>query len=97
MKKVKHQAYALRLPPSESRALAEAQAKSGQSRNTLIVQCVRHALPEVVAKFLPRSARASNVAPLSAEVLDRIYAKPDEADEKGVRRFIAAQAFGGDD
>ena len=97
MRTVKHHPYALRLPQREARALAEAQAKSGQSRNTLIIQCVRQALPDVVAKFVPQSARVTNVDPLPDEVLERIYANPDEKDEKGVRRFMAAQAFGGDD
>lgn len=97
MRAVKHHPYALRLPRQEARALAEAQAKSGQSRNTLIIQCVRLALPDVVAKFIPQSLRVTNVDPLPNEVLERIYANSDEEDEKGVRRFMAAQAFGGDD
>jgi hypothetical protein len=58
---------------------------------------VRQALPDVLAKFLPQSARVTNVEPLSDKILDRIYSKPDEEDEAGVRRFMAAQAFGGDD
>jgi hypothetical protein len=93
----KHHAYALRLPRQEARALAQAQAKSGQSRNQLIIQCVRQALPDVLAKFLPQSGRITNVDPLPDEVLDRIYSKPEEEDEKGVRRFMAAQSFGGED
>jgi len=97
MRRVKHHAYALRLPRQEARALTEAQARSRQSRNTLIIQCVRQALPDIVAKFMPQSARVTNGDPLPDEVLERLYAKPDEADEKGVRRFMAAQAFGGDD
>ena len=97
MSAIKHHAYALRLPRLEAKALAEAQAKSGQSRNKLIIQCVRQALPDVVAKFLPQSARITNVEPLPDQVLERIYSKPDEEDEKGVRRFMAAQAFGGGD
>jgi hypothetical protein len=97
MIRAKHHPYALRLPRQEARALAEAQAKSGQSRNTLIIQCVRQALPEVVAKFVPPFARVTNVDPLPDEILERLYGKPDEEDEKGVRRFMAAQAFGGDD
>lgn len=87
----------MRLPPREAKALAAAQVKSGQSRNTLIIQCVREALPNVVSKFLPSSARVTNVDPLPDAVLDRLYANPGEEDEKGVRRFMAAQAFGGDD
>jgi hypothetical protein len=39
----------------------------------------------------------TNVEPLPDEVLERIYHKPDEEDEQGVRRFMGAQAFGGDD
>jgi|HubBroStandDraft_4_1064222.scaffolds.fasta_scaffold205815_3 hypothetical protein len=97
MSAIKHHAYALRLPRREAKALSEAQATCGQSRNTLIVQCVRQALPIVVAKFLPHSARVTNVDPLPDEVLDRIYSRLEEEDEKGVRRFMAAQAFGGDD
>ena len=97
MKAVKHQSYALRLPRQEARALAEAQAKSGQSRNSLIIQCVRLALPDVLAKLLPASGRVTNVEPLPDKVLARIYNRPDEDDEQGVRRFMAAQAFGGDD
>jgi hypothetical protein len=93
----KHYAYALRLPRPEAKALAQAQAKSGQSRNQLIIQCVRQALPDVLAKFFPQSGRITNVDPLPDEVLNRIYSKPEEDDEKGVRRFMAAQAFGGED
>lgn len=77
--------------------MAKAQAKSGQSRNQLIIQCVRQALPDVVAKFLPPAARITNVEPLPDKILDRIYSQPGEEDEKGVRRFMAAQVFGGDD
>ena len=94
---MKHHAYALRLPRPEAKALTEAQAKSGLSRNQLIIQCVRHALPEVVAKFRPKPAPLTNVEPLPDEVLDRIYSKREEEDEEGVRRFMKAQAFGGDD
>jgi hypothetical protein len=97
MRAVKHHNYALRLPRQEAKALAEAQAKSGQSWNKLIIHCVRQALPDVVAKFIPHSGRVTNVEPLPAEVLDRIYFRPAEEDEKGVRRFMGAQAFGGDD
>jgi hypothetical protein len=97
MRTIKHHAYALRLPRQEAKALAKAQAKSGQSRNNLIIQCVRQALPDVVAKFIPQSGRVTNVEPLPDEVLDRIYFRPGEEDEKGVRRFMDAQAFGGDD
>lgn len=96
MKATGYQAYALRLPRHEARALAEAQAKSGLSRNQLIIQCVRQALPEVVAKNLPPQARLTNVEPLPDEVLDRIYSKP-ERDEAGVDRLIESQAFGGRD
>jgi hypothetical protein len=93
---IKHHAYALRLPRPEAKALAQAQAKSGQSQNQLIIQCVRLALPDVLAKFIPQSGRITNVDPLPDEVLDRIYSKPDR-DEAGINRFMKAQAFGGRD
>jgi len=96
MSAVKHHAYALRLPRQEAKALAEAQAKSGQSRNQLIIQCVRQALPDVVAKFLPPSGRITNVDPLPDEVLERIYSQP-ERDEAGIERLMKAQASGGRD
>jgi hypothetical protein len=96
MKIVNHHAYALRLPPREAKALAAAQAKSGQSRNTLIVHCVRQALPDVVARFQPPAARVTNVDPLPKAVFKRIYSKPEEEDEEGVRLFVAAQRLGGD-
>jgi len=97
MSAIKHHAYALRLPRQEAKALAEAQAKSGLSRNQLIIQCVREALPDVLAKFLPKPGRLTNVEPLPDEVWDRIYSKPEEEDEAGVRQLMAAQAFGGED
>jgi hypothetical protein len=97
MSAIKHHAYALRLPRQEAKALAEAQSKSGQSRNTLIIQCVRQALPDVVAKFLPQSARVTNVEPLPVSVLKRIYFEADEEDEEGVKRFVAAQPLGDDE
>ena len=96
MSAIKHHAYALRLPRQEAKALAEAQAKSGQSRNQLIIQCVRQALPDVVAKFLPPSGRITNVDPLPDEVLERIYSQP-ERDEAGIERLMKAQASGGRD
>jgi len=64
MSATKHHAYALRLPRQDAKALAEAQVKCGQSQNRLIIQCVRQALPDVVAKFLPPSGRVTNVEPL---------------------------------
>ena len=93
---LKHHAYALRLPRQEAKALAQAHAKSTLSRNQLIIQCVRHALPEVVVKFQPKPVPLTNVEPLPDEVLDRIYSNP-ERDEAGIDRFIKAQAFGGRD
>ena len=96
MNSTKHHAYALRLPRPEAKALADAQAKSGLSLNQLIIQCVRHALPEVVAKFRPKPAPLTNVEPLPDEVWDRIYSQP-ERDEAGIERFMKAQTFGGRD
>ena len=43
------------------------------------------------------TGRITNVDPLPKEVLERIYRKREEEDEEGVRRFIKAQAFGGED
>ena len=97
MNATKHHAYALRLPRQEAKALKEAQAKSGLSRNQLIVQCVRHALPDVVAKFRPKPVPLTNVEPLPDEVLERIYSNPERDDEDGIRRLIAAQPIGGED
>ena len=96
MNATKHHAYALRLPRPEARALTKAQTESGLSRNQLIIQCVRHALPDVVAKFRPKPVPLTNVEPLPDEVLDRIYSNPDR-DETGLDRFIKAQAYGGRD
>jgi hypothetical protein len=97
MNATKHHAYALRLPRPEAKALAKAQAESGLSRNQLIIQCVRQALPDVVAKLLPKPARLTNVEPLPDEVLERIYSNPERDDEVSIRRLIAAQPLGGED
>jgi hypothetical protein len=37
------------------------------------------------------------VDPLPEAVLRRIYRRPEEDDEAGVRRMMKAQAFGGED
>jgi hypothetical protein len=92
----KHHPYALRLPLKEAKALTRAQKKSGQSINHLIIQCVQKALPDVLVAFQPKPKRITNVDPLPDEVLKRIYSRP-ERDEKGVERFMKAQAFGGRD
>ena len=70
---------------------------TGQSVNQLILACVRVALPRVTESLKPGGGRITNVEPLPAAVLDRIYSRPEEEDEAGVQRLMAAQAFGGKD
>jgi hypothetical protein len=71
--------------------------RTGQSVNQLILACVRAALPRVVEALAPGGGRVTNVDPLPEDVLRRIYANPEEEDEKGVQRFMSAQALGGED
>ena len=74
---------------------------TGQSVNQLILACVRVALPRVVESLKPGAGmgtgRITNVDPLPDEVMDRLYREREEEDEAGVRLFIKAQAFGGQD
>ncbi|HEY4983751.1 MAG TPA: hypothetical protein VIJ24_01680 [Verrucomicrobiae bacterium] len=88
--------YVLRLPVKDAQSLAAATEESGQPVRQLIIQCVRRALPDVVAALRPKSGRITNVDPLPDEVLDRIYSQP-ERDEEGIERMMRAQAIGGRD
>lgn len=57
-------------------------------------QSTRLGLPKLREQH---AGRITNVDPLPDDVLARIYVKPEEDDEEGVKRFMAAQAFGGAD
>jgi hypothetical protein len=87
----KHHPYALRIPAQDAKDLARAQEISGQSINQLIVLCVRKALPEVLANF-NRHPRVTNIAPLSARELRRIYSGPDELAGVTARQLAAFQS-----
>jgi hypothetical protein len=84
--------YPLRLPIEDARSLAAASEDSGLPVSQLIIQCVRQALPGVIATFRPKTARLTNVEPLDEEVLDRFYSRLDD-DLEGVKRFTTAQAL----
>ena len=58
-------------------------------------QSMKLGLDQLVETLAPEP-RITNVDPLSDEVLDRYYSRP-ERDEAGVDRFIKAQAVGGPD
>ena len=90
-----HHATVLEQP--EEKALKQAKEKTGLSINQLLSACVREALPVICAKHANKNGRVTNVDPLPDHVLEKIYRERDEQDEKGVRRFMAVQAFGGED
>ena len=71
--------------------------KTHLSQEDVIRQSVQLGLPKLVEGFNRESGRVTNVDPLPDEVLERIYANRDEEDEEGVKRFMAAQSFGGED
>lgn len=71
-------------------ALERASEQTGQSVNTLILSCVRAALPQVVASVQPSEGRLTNVDPLPDDVLDRLYSQRDD-DPPGIEAIMAAQ------
>jgi hypothetical protein len=65
--------------------------------NDVISLALHKGLPLARAALCP-NARLTNVEPLDAAMLGRCYGDgPREADEAGVQRFTAAQAFEGPD
>lgn len=76
--------------------IREAARKTHLSQEDVIRQSVKLGLPKLVEDFNRDSGRITNVDPLPDEVLERIYANRDEEDEEGVKRFMAAQSFGGE-
>jgi hypothetical protein len=86
--------YPLSLPLKDARQLAAAKKKSGLPVSQLILQCIRRALPDLVAEHGVKS-RLTNVDPLPESVLHRIYSQP-ERDEAGTQQLMAAQAWEGD-
>lgn len=89
--------YPLAMPEDLLTTVRRAAKRTHLSQQDVIRQSIKFGLPRLVASLQQQSGRVTNVDPLPAEVLDRIYAKPEEDDEEGVRRFMAAQSFGGDD
>jgi|GEM_PF-1252826 len=88
---VKHHPYALRIPAQDAKALAKAQALSGESINQLLILCLRKALPELMASFQP-AERVTNVPPLSGVELRRIYRGKDELAGVSARQLAAFQS-----
>ena len=95
---MRYYAHATRFESAEKAALKLSARRTGQSINQLIVSCVRRSLPEVTAELSQHRGRITNVDPLPKEVLERIYSRPEDAEDEAVtRKFMNAQAFEGED
>lgn len=85
------------MPDDLLNAITAAARATDLSKQDVVRQSIKAGLPSVVAKFKAQPGRITNVEPLAREVLIQIYHSPDEDDEAGVKRFMAAQSIGGAD
>jgi hypothetical protein len=83
--------YPLRLPSKDAEAVAGVCRESHVSFNQVVTLCVRKALPEVGEALSAQGGRITNVDPLPAKVLKRLYGHADD-DADSIRLFMAAQA-----
>jgi hypothetical protein len=88
---LKHHPYALRIPAADAKELAKARKLSGESINQLVVLCVRKALPEVLAGF-SRNRRVTNIEPLPAGELRKIYSGRDELEGVTAKQLASFQS-----
>ena len=85
------------LEQTEPQALLELTEPQVHLELTVLLACVRVALPKVTESLSPGAGRVTNVEPLPRAVLEAIYSRPEEEDEAGVQQLMAAQAIGGAD
>jgi len=87
----------LRIDPKDRQQLRALAEESGHTINDVVSLALRKGLPLARAALCPLG-RLTNVEPLDDAALDRCYGDgPQEQDEVGVQRFMAAQSFGGAD
>jgi hypothetical protein len=82
--------YPLRLPLEDAKAIDEVCRRSRTSFNRVVTLCVRKALPDVREALSAELGRVTNVDPLPARILKRLYRQPDD-DADSIRLFMAAQ------
>lgn len=70
--------YPLRLPGADEPEIAELVKISGQSINSILVQCIRKGLPLVRQALYHNNGRVTVVNPLARSILERIYDEKDE-------------------
>ena len=70
--------YPLRLPSADEPEIAELVKISGQSINSILVQCIRRGIPLVRQTLHQDKGRVTVVNPLPRSVLERIYEGNDE-------------------
>jgi hypothetical protein len=87
---VKDYHYPLRLASEDAKAVDAVCRQSHVSFNRVVALCVRKALPEVREMLSSQVNRITNVDPLPAKVLKRLYGQADD-DSDSIRLFMAAQ------
>jgi hypothetical protein len=85
----------LAMPKDLLTKVRQASKKTGLSMADTMRQSMKLGLEELVRSLAPEP-RISNVKPLSDDLLDRYYSRP-ERDETGIDHLIKAQAIGGPD
>ena len=85
----------LAMPKDLLTKVRHAAKKTGLSMADTMRQSMKLGLDRLVLE-LGAARRITNVNPLPEAVLKRVYSRP-ERDEKGIERWVKAQALGGRD
>jgi hypothetical protein len=92
---MKSETFPLAMPKDLLGEVRAAARKTGLSLADTMRQSMKLGLDRLVQQ-LGKQRRLTNVDPLPDEMLERIYSRP-ERDERGLSRWVKAQAIGGRD
>jgi hypothetical protein len=87
---MKSVAYPLQVPTDLMEEVSSAAKRLNLSKADVLRQSIKLGLPRLKEQLSARMGRVTNVDPLSAAVLERLY-REREDDDQSIRRFIKAQ------
>ena len=93
---MKSVAYPLQVPNDLMEEVGSTAKSLNLSKADVLRQSIKLGLPRLKEQLSARSGRVTNVDPLPATVLERLYRKREEDDES-IRRFIKAQPVRGEE
>ncbi len=93
---MKSVAYPLQVPSDLMEEVGSTAKSLNPSKADVLRQSIKLGLPRLKEQLSARSGRVTNVDPLPATVLERLYRERTD-DDKSIRRFIKAQPLKGEE